>query len=53
MDRAERDKGMSNDVRADFGQIMQEIKSATKSPGGARFKQDILAERKNDCSEEL
>ena len=32
---------------------MQEIKSATKSLGGARSKQDILAERENDCSEEL
>ena len=56
MDKAERDKVMSmmgNDVRADFGQIMQETKSEAKSSGGARSKQDLLSERKNDCSEEL
>ena len=56
MNKIEKDKvmsTMSNDVRADFGQIMQEIKSEAKSSGGARSKQDILAECKNDCSAEL
>ena len=56
MDKTERDKvmsTMSNDVRAAFGQMMQEINSEAKSSGGPRSKQDILAERKNDCSEEL
>lgn len=52
----ERDKVMStmtNDQRADFGRMMQEIKSEAKSAGGAKTKQGILEARKGDCSEEL
>ena len=44
---------MSNDQRADFGQIMREIKSQAKESGGAKSKQSILEARKRDCSEEL
>ena len=56
MDKNERDKvmsAMSNDQRADFGRMMQEIKSEAKSSGGTKSKQAILEARKNDCSEEL
>ena len=56
MNKAERDKVMStmtNDQKADFGQMMREIKSEAKESGGAKSKQGILEARKNDCSEEL
>lgn len=56
MNKTERDKvlsGMSNDQRADFGRMMQEIKSEAKESGGAKSKEGIFEARKNDCSEEL
>ena len=56
MNKTERDKilsTMTNDQRADFGRMLQEIKSEAKESGGAKSKQSILEARKNDCSEEL
>ena len=56
MNKSERDEilsTMTNDQRADFGRMLQEIKIEAKRSGGAKSKQDILEARKNDCSEEL
>ena len=56
MNKTERDKilsTMNTDQRADFGRMMQEIKSEARESGGAKSKQGILEARKNDCSEEL
>ena len=56
MNKTERDKvlsTMTNDQRADFSQMIQEIATEAKESGGAKSKQDIFEARKNDCSEEL
>ena len=56
MNKTDRDKilsTMNNDQMADFGRMLQEIRTEAKQSGGAKSKQGIWEARKNVCSEEL
>lgn len=44
---------MNKDGQPDFRGIMRGIKAEAAESGGAKSKQDLVEEYKNDCSEEL